>query len=582
MNTDLNKEIEKVDTKDKPYVHKSDLEPVYRYFLYFEIITIICFIPIMGVQFGVAFDFFNYINNQVNLYHYYFVTQRIIPTFYLADLVVKAKNNPYTYADTFKHNCPSGYSYNNFLRLTEIYNATAEDITKKLVLDDPDYNTIVFNPITGKNETTNTPIKLDPVARNMKFWKFDISKVNLDPTTHTYIELVTGWNFVEWKGKRYCKKVINIDHAFKLLQIIEGTKSCTTEFKSYIADDCGSYYNNTYRICALRDFAISNKGVSYADDNKLLTGSDKTQNNNICPITNLEILNKTNPQNIKLTSTIKNLPNKITGKPDDRFQMIFTEMVTFQNPYSKPDGNYLMTNYKEGTSLILTNDYTFGMTDYNSIQVDTDSFMRFVNYTTSAQIYYKNFLNSTSGVDFYMPYDSKGTVKAVLSLNVIKSIPISCFQGVYLKENTSDLFGPKASLNVTSFFSMSLTILIWTIASIFLGSYAMGNIRLRIIHMKLNGSLNSNNKEAEEITKWTIIMFWFIIVMVKMLVVCVMLTKVNYQIYLAQLMIDQQCYSDDVVGIFTIFIVFLTQCKEKLMSLLWFLVLVIFLSWFFL
>jgi len=224
----------------------------------------------------------------------------------------------------------------------------------------------------------------------------------------------------------------------------------------------------------------------------------------------------------------------------------------------------------------VTNDYSFGFNDYNNIGIDSDSFMNFINYTTNSFTYYKGYLNGTQGnalgSEFYMPYDSQGTGQAVLACLIIRAVTPQCYKGVFLELGDTTLFGPTNKLNVSSFFTMALTILIWTCASIFLGIYAKGNIRFRIIYMKLESSLNVNNKNSEEISKWTSTMFWFIIFAVKMIIVGLMISTVSNQIKISKLMVDSNCYIDKVVIVFTVFRRFLDDCKAKLETLVYFLI----------
>ena len=91
--------------------------------------------------------------------------------------------------------------------------------------------------------------------------------------------------------------------------------------------------------------------------------------------------------------------------------------------------------------------------------------------------------------------------------------------------------------------------------------------------MKIQGTLNINNKKSEEITKWTTSMFWFIIFTVKIVIVGLMINTVTTQIKISKLMVDNNCYIDKVVIIFTVFSRFLNECKGKLELLLYFLML---------
>jgi len=546
-----------------------DLPPIYRYFLYFEMLTIVLFLPIILTQIIVAYDFFNYIGMQTKKYHYYFVTSRIIPPYYMADFKPMPRREVETYLDQYINNCESGYNFNDFLTLFDISYATPEEITDKIQVPDPDYNVTKLwsNSTTTINKTV--PATLDVKARNFRFYKFDVGRRGNDPSKYRKITLSTGINFIEWKGKRYCQKRINFNTDYMLLQIIPGNKNCTTMFSYYDPQDCGTYFTGTYRICALKSLAISSKGQLYGDVVKLMN-----QTSNICPVTNMEFVDDPDPSKIQIIPTTKNQPTRKGNY--DLYAVIYTDMVTMQNYMRDAPGDYDMSTYNDGCSMNITNDYSFGFNDYNNIGIDSDSFMNFINYTTNSFTYYKGYLNGTQGnalgSEFYMPYDSQGTGQAVLACLIIRAVTPQCYKGVFLELGDTTLFGPTNKLNVSSFFTMALTILIWTCASIFLGIYAKGNIRFRIIYMKLESSLNVNNKNSEEISKWTSTMFWFIIFAVKMIIVGLMISTVSNQIKISKLMVDSNCYIDKVVIVFTVFRRFLDDCKAKLETLVYFLI----------
>jgi len=475
-----------------------------------------------------------------------------------------------TYKDQYINNCDSGYSFNNFLRLFDIYDANPIEITNDISVQDPDYN--VTKLISNGTDLVNVtvPATLDVKARNFKFFKFDVSKLFEDPKMRTKITLSTGINFIEWKGKRYCQKRLVFGTDFMLLQIIPGNKNCTQLYSSYSPQDCGTYFSGTYRICALKSIAISSKGQLYGDNVKLMN-----QTTNICPVTNLEFVDNIDKSKIQILPTIKNEP---TSKGDyDKYAVIYTDMVTMQNYMRDAPGDYDMSTYNGGCSMYISNNYSFGFNDYNNVGIDEDDFITFINYTTNYFTYYKGFLNGSTGdslaSEFYMPYDSQGTGRAVLACLIIRAVSIKCYKGVFQALGDSTLFGPTNKLNVSSFFIMALTIVIWTCASIFLGIYSLVNIRFRIIYMKINGTLNSNNKKAEEVTKWTTSLFWFIIFAVKMIIVGLMISTVSNQIKISKLMVENDCYIDKVVIIFTVFSSFLKECFARLEMLLYFLIL---------
>ena len=557
--------IQRKSTKDSDL-----LPPLYKYFLYFEMISIFIFLPLVLSQIVMAYSFFDFIGQQTKKYHYYFVTSRIIPPYYISDFKPQARRPVETYLDQYINNCESGYTFTDFLTLFDINRVTPEEITDKIEVPDPDYNVTKLwsNTTTSKNITV--PATLDVKARNFRFYKFDVGKLGNDPSMYKKITLSTGINFIEWKGKRYCQKRILFSADYMLLQIIPGNKNCTTMFTGYSPQDCGTYFTGTYRICALKSVAISSDGQLYGDVVKLMN-----QTSNICPVTNMEFVDDPDPSKIQIIPTTKNQPTRKGNY--DLYAVIYTDMVTMQNYMRDAPGDYDMSTYNDGCSMNVTNDYSFGFNDYNNIGIDSDSFMNFINYTTNTFTYYKGFLNGSQGdntlaTEFYMPYDSQGTGQAVLACLIIRAVTPQCYKGVFLELGDTTLFGPTNKLNVSSFFTMALTILIWTCASIFLGIYAKGNIRFRIIYMKLESSLNVNNKNSEEISKWTSTMFWFIIFAVKMIIVGLMISTVSNQIKISKLMVDSNCYIDKVVIVFTVFRRFLDDCKAKLETLVYFLI----------
>ena len=249
-----------------------------RYFLYFEIFTILVFIPVIISQTYLAVDYFLYIVSQVDLYHYYLVTQQITTNNVNTDYFPFDESTfVLDYENSFKTLCPNGYAYDRLLITEIINNADPIDITDQLNITDPDFPNLMLNP----------------AIRHYKFYKFDISNPPLNESLFTTIKMKTGIVFNFWKGQRYCRKKVFSDIKFNLLNVIDGNLNCTQEFPGYFADDCGSYFNNTYRLCGLRDFAYDLELNPYSANETLLFSKDNF-NNNICPITKLIFKKKVN------------------------------------------------------------------------------------------------------------------------------------------------------------------------------------------------------------------------------------------------------------------------------------------------
>lgn len=529
-------------------------EPTYRKFHYFELVTIFLFIPLVLVQFILAYDLLSYIGIQTTLFHYYFVTQRLMQMSYNADyttiLAVPLKKR--TYKNTYTNNCPGdqGYGHVAFTRISSFENVSPIEITNSINLVDPDF----------------PQFKLDPSTRGMKFWKFDIGQVNPDPAKYQSIQLSTGYNFVEWKGKRICQKRIFFDTQYTMMKIISGNLDCQKVFGEF-ARDCGSYLNNLYRICVLRNLARDRSKKEFADDPKLLYGTD-----NICPVTNLEIAS--NSTDFKLVTTIRNNPS-LKGEVDQYFMVVF-DPVTFQNPKTNPEFDYDVSTYNGAETCRISNNATYGLVDLRNVELDYDNFITFANYTLNYYIYYPGFMNGTSQSDFFMPYDSTNSVKAVLWLLVTRSVSEECFKKVYIPRKQNEVFGFAKELNVDEYFNYLLTFLIWVFASFFFVVYSLANIRVRVILMKLNGTINNNNKNAEEISKWTNFMIWFIIFGVKILINSIMMSLTTQQLNIVKDLKTYNCFAAGILLIFDKFDDFILMCSLKSEIIMIFLIIELF------
>jgi len=521
------------------------LTDTYRYFLYYEIIAILVFLPLMFGQVYLTMDYFLYIYEEVDNYHYYFVINRLSPNAYTADFVPAPKFDGF-YNSTYLSNCDQGYSFDRLLVLDEIRNTEPIEITDSINITDPDFPNIT----------------LDTNARHYKFYSYDISTPPTNKSNAKTIYLNTPINFNFWKGKRYCRKKIFMDVNNNLLQVIDGDKSCSQELSAYHADDCGSYFNNSYRICAIREYAYDLFMNSYNDDEKLLLSKD-----NICPVTKMDSQIEKDGSSL-IVPIMKNDPIPSTGKKEDLFFMVIFDWIKFSGYLSNLPGNYSMKNYLAGAISVDVNQ-TFGIMDDMNIRLDDDDFMNFYTYSTDLLMYYRGYLNDTSGY-FYKPFVSKPT-RIILALSVYRTFSPHCYTNVYRARGEMRLLSLAADLDVSDLFGFVLTITVWTAASIFLGFYSGLNLRLKIIIQKLKGTINLNNKKSEEIMKFTNKLFWFLVFIIKFGVLIQMFVLTLSQLSIVDDFIKFTCYMEETIIILKVFQVFLVTCKEKCINILAFL-----------
>ncbi len=532
--------------KDENSKIKSNLPDKYRYFLYFEILTIVLFLPLIFVQLYFAMEYFLYIFNQVELYHYFFVTVNLAPGSYAADLTPAVQKLNITYEDTYKSNCADGYSFDRLLLLSSVAQTNLREITDSIDIKDPDFPNI----------------KLDVKARDFRFFEFDISTPPRDPKDYHTINFNTPYTFNFWKGKRYCRKKIYQDPDKQVLQIVDGWKHCSDEFVGYQADDCGTYFDDSYRICAIRDFALDRLKNPYSQNEKLLLSKD-----NICPITKLDFISSKGE--VFLRPTIRNEPDWRTGKKHDSYFIVRFDWIKFQGYKKNLPADYSMKSYHKGHIITVNETQNFGFMDDFNILIDEDDFINFYKHSTDLFIYYKGYMNDTNG-HFYKPYTTQ-QVKVVLALYVLKTFSVECYKNVYRTRGEKRLLGLASQLNVSDLFGFVLTCTVWSMASIFLGLYSGLNLRLKIILMKLKGNLNLNNRKSEEISKMTNKIFWFLVWMVKTGTLLQMLGVTMNQIKIVEDFINFKCYSENALNTLVDFSIFLKNCKVMCVQILIFL-----------
>ena len=524
-----------------------------RYFLYFEIFTILVFIPVIISQTYLAVDYFLYIVSQVDLYHYYLVTQQITTNNVNTDYFPFDESTfVLDYENSFKTLCPNGYAYDRLLITEIINNADPIDITDQLNITDPDFPNLMLNP----------------AIRHYKFYKFDISNPPLNESLFTTIKMKTGIVFNFWKGQRYCRKKVFSDIKFNLLNVIDGNLNCTQEFPGYFADDCGSYFNNTYRLCGLRDFAYDLELNPYSANETLLFSKDNF-NNNICPITKL-IFKKDADGKGTISYRTRNEPDQVTGKQDDMYFVVKTDWVSFQGRVGHLPSNYSMSTYNEARTININSSLNFGWMDEMSIVLDDDDYLNFFNYQMNINFYYKGFMEDVNG-NFYQPYVTQ-PVKAIFALYVLMAFKPECYINVYKARNERKVLGLAGDLDVSDLFMFVLTLMVWSMASIFIGLYSGLNLRLKTILMKLRGALNLNNKKSEEITKFTNKLFWFLVFIIKFGTLLQMYIITVNQISIADDFIKYHCYLESLTNTLKDFREFLFICEAKCINQLIFLV----------
>ena len=511
------------DVAEKDKDSTNDMPKIYRLFLYFESVVIFIYIPLMLLQIYVTLNYFLFVNSEVTKFHYYHVTQLMVtpmyPVDFYPDFIDKAQ---FQYNSTYLSNCTDDYSYDGLLIFGKVKNVELIDITDTLEITDPDF----------------PDEQLDAKNRGFKFYKYDISTPPTDPSKATEVEFSSKYIFNFWKGKRYCRKNIYFDENFNVLQIIDWKTTCAKEFQGYNWEDCGSYYNNSYRLCALKDFAYDTNMNPYISNEEMMNS-----NSSICPITNIRFEDHLEGGRTMIPIS-KNLQNQSGVIKDEVFLIVF-DWIKFKNSPKTPLGNSTILDDDDGTSIQVDINQTYGLFNDMNFIIDEDDFMNFYSYSTDLFIYYKNFMNGTNN-DFYMPFTSR-PVKVIMSLYVIKSFSTKCFRNVFQKRNEKRLQGLAKELDVSDLFGYVLTTTVWIVGSLFVGVYYGLNIRIKFIRMKLYGTLVLNNKRSEEISKFTNKLFWFFAFLVKFGLIIQMIATSKQQISIVSDFITYKCFDDSLL-----------------------------------
>ena len=285
----------------------------------------------------------------------------------------------------------------------------------------------------------------------------------------------TGITFSFWKGQRFCRKKIIVDKTLNTLHLLDIDIKCKDKFPDYYVDDCGTYYD-TYRLCAIRDYALDVYKNQYSANETYLKSND-----NICPINKLEF-KKDQFDKVTLTSYIKNLPDPVTGIKDNKYFTVILDWIKFQGYESHLPSNYSLVDYHDARWITINKECKFGWTNDMRVILDTDDFMDFYDYSLSHNYYYKGFMEDENG-NYYRPFITQ-PVTAILTLFVTTSYNVECYNNVWKGRGETKLLGLPSELDVSDLFGFVLTIAVWTFASVFLGLYSGLNIRFKIIISK--------------------------------------------------------------------------------------------------
>jgi hypothetical protein len=174
----------------------------------------------------------------------------------------------------------------NFLELNTFSNVTLREITENVTIIDWD-----------KDPTGNS--LFNKTFKGWKFFDIDLSIPGPDS-----ISLAYNYIFDTFATYKFCSVDFFLDSEYMAYNLIPGNISCSDNFPAFTTADCGSYINNTYRVCLLLDMMTTTDGI------KLSTLG--LSNEEACPLNSIGVSANNNSNFNYSNINSPNLPFQLT------------------------------------------------------------------------------------------------------------------------------------------------------------------------------------------------------------------------------------------------------------------------------
>ncbi len=482
----------------------SNLSDQEKCFLYMEIFQIFIYLIMAILQFSFSIKMYAYWSTNSTTYYYYLMNTRIVPPSYLVDL--KIVND--SFADCGSVGYDEIYIKHEFQNIDQINYANPIDVTSS----------------TLKNPSSNSSFTQNNSLASLNYYNVDINSPG-----STTINLVSAIPIFAWKNYSFCARSLNIDANQEAFQILPIAQKCKDTFGQY-AVDCGSFYNETFRLCIRKDFLTYSKLKT-----PFLEFDINNTDDNVCPYNNIRFSSSLNPNydssdpNSNLFLMYMSSTQRNIGLDQDSNLFINIGAMKFEGALKVTEEQYgkefpFISNMNK---LNVGQPYGF-FDEYNQV-VDSYDWSNFYNestffvYTdpaTGSRTSYPGFLlGRDKSSNYRLTNITTQGITVYLAFWKLELLKKDCYDKVFKSTGRTDVLG-LIYQNKVKFITESAGILIcWALVAIFISGFCQIYIRFYIIYQKLNNGLNKSDQDSELLSKLLIKFFQTVIFIVCMIAV---------------------------------------------------------------
>jgi hypothetical protein len=474
-----------------------------KFFLIFEAIFIFSYLVCGIIELCLCLNMYaEHIQSQ-QFYYYYLIHSRVRIPSYNAMLDFKNVNAECPlYPDPPKE--PSyllQFKPRKVLELSKITNTNVTDVSDTVQIYDRN------NDITVLKNTS--------YLYDLGYYTFDLQVQNTSS-----VDFLTKYQFSIWRQAKMCVLTLILSNP-KAMALIPSQNNCKEYLQNEYSVECGTYANETYKLCIQRNYLNINETLSATQFDSSTWDQDW-----ICPYNYFKIDFDPNPhynasdpkseiiKGLVYQQFMNNVTDPLYANYSDKYLFYDLDKAilgTYQN-ISTPDESFVFAS-ADPTEYIVGKPYGFmdsfgGFLDnYDFLELYNQSYYKeaVTNNQTNLTTYDPDFLQGSSGNSYYRPVDispNKTQIKLtywghpILSQECFKNF-ISA-EGYYYYWDNLNKIG-------TEFLDESLPLLIaWVIVQLFISIFWHFKIRFSLILYKFKkGNLAPPDEKSEFETKFT-------------------------------------------------------------------------------
>jgi hypothetical protein len=505
----------------------SNLSDQEKCFLYMEIFQIFIYLIMAILQFSFSIKMYAYWSTNSTKYYYYLMNTRIAPPSYLADL--KIVNDSFAACDVVGYD--EIYTKHEFQNINLINNANPLDVTSSTLM----------NPSSNSSFTQNNSLA------GLNYYNVDINTPG-----STTINLVSSIPIFAWKNYSFCYRMINIDANQDAFQILPTTQKCKDIFGQY-AVDCGSYRNDSFRLCIRKEYLTYSKLKTPFLDFDI----DNTDEN-VCPYNNVRFSSSLNPNydssdpNSNLFLLYMSPTQRNIGLDQDSNLFVNIGQMKFQGALNVTEEQFGKEFPFISNMNTINIGQPYGFYDNYNIVVDSYDWSNFYNESTF-YVYTDPVTGTrTSSPGFLIGIDKSSNyrlnnittpgIPVYLAFWQLELLSKECYEKVFKSTGRTDVLG-LIYQNKVKFITESAGILIcWALVAIFISGFCQIYIRFYIIYKKLNDGLNKSDQDSELLSKLLIKFFQTVIFIVCMSAVIYNNSQFTKKINNLNLSVSNNCF----------------------------------------